>query len=55
MEVAVRSELAAIQPLDEIELGHLEDALAWVDYGAPLFRTEKPAVKGDRRASRGSH
>jgi 8-oxo-dGTP pyrophosphatase MutT (NUDIX family) len=44
MSGVVRAELRAIQPLDETERIHLTDALAWVDSGAPLFRTAKPAT-----------
>jgi len=44
MRAAIRSELAAIDPLDALELQHRDAALAWVDSGAPLFRTEKPAT-----------
>lgn len=44
MNWRVRSELAAIRPHDEIEREHLADALSWVDSGAPLFRTAKPAT-----------
>lgn len=40
----VRDELMAIQPLDELECRHLDDAMAWVDSGAELFRTAKPAT-----------
>jgi 8-oxo-dGTP diphosphatase len=41
---AIRSEVVSIQPLDELEKGHRVDALAWIDSGAPLFRTAKPAI-----------
>jgi 8-oxo-dGTP diphosphatase len=40
----VRLEVASIQPFDEQEEMHRADALAWIDSGAPLFRTSKPAV-----------
>ncbi|MBV8500976.1 MAG: NUDIX domain-containing protein [Paucibacter sp.] len=40
----LRIELAAIEPLDEIEQAHLADALAWIASGAPLYRTAKPAT-----------
>jgi 8-oxo-dGTP diphosphatase len=41
---AIRSELESITPLDALELQHRNEALAWVDSGAPLFRTAKPAT-----------
>jgi 8-oxo-dGTP pyrophosphatase MutT (NUDIX family) len=44
MRADIRAELASIQVLDELERRHLADALAWVDSGAPLCRTEKPAT-----------
>ena len=44
MRAAIRSELESINPLDALELRHRSEALAWVDSGAPLFRTEKPAT-----------
>jgi len=44
MRASIRSELASIHPLDELEQTHLNEALAWVDSGAPLFRTAKPAT-----------
>jgi len=42
--LAVRAEFAAIDPLDDLERIHLDDALAWLDSGAELFRTAKPAT-----------
>ena len=44
MTLRVRSELLAIKPVDAAEREHLSDAIDWVDSGAPLFRTAKPAV-----------
>ena len=44
MREQVRSELAAIEPLDALESEHLADALAWVDSGAGLVRVAKPAT-----------
>jgi 8-oxo-dGTP diphosphatase len=41
---AIRGELESIEPLDALELEHRSEALAWVDSGAPLFRTAKPAT-----------
>jgi 8-oxo-dGTP pyrophosphatase MutT (NUDIX family) len=44
MNSRVRSELLEIQPLDSLEQAHLEDALAWIDSGSPLFRLSKPST-----------
>lgn len=44
MRAAIRRELESIDPLDALEQQHRDAALAWVDSGAPLFRTEKPAT-----------
>jgi 8-oxo-dGTP diphosphatase len=44
LRAAVRGELETIRPLDALELQHRNDALAWIDSGAPLFRTAKPAT-----------
>ena len=44
MRAAIRSELESISPLDALEFQHRSEALAWVDSGAPLFRTAKPAT-----------
>lgn len=40
----IRRELESIRPLDALERQHKSEALAWVDSGAPLFRTAKPAT-----------
>lgn len=40
----VRSELLSIAPFDAIERDHIADALAWVESGAPICRTAKPAT-----------
>lgn len=40
----IRSEISAIEAQDALEARHIEDALAWVDSGAALFRTAKPAT-----------
>jgi len=40
----IRAELASINPLDAVEQEHLRDAIAWVESGASLFRTAKPAT-----------
>lgn len=44
MHAAIRRELESIRPLDALEFQHKTEALAWVDSGAPLFRTAKPAT-----------
>jgi 8-oxo-dGTP diphosphatase len=44
MRSAIRSELESIQPLDTLEQQHRDAALAWLDSGAQLFRTERPAT-----------
>jgi len=44
MRAAIRHELESINPLDALERQHLSETLAWVDSGAPLFRTAKPAT-----------
>jgi hypothetical protein len=41
---AIRSEVASIQPVVDLERLHRSKALAWIDSGAPLFRTAKPAA-----------
>jgi hypothetical protein len=44
IRAAIRDEVASILPLDELEETHRSDALAWIDSGAPLCRTAKPAT-----------
>jgi 8-oxo-dGTP diphosphatase len=44
IRAAIRDEVASIQAFDELEETHRADALAWIDAGAPLFRTAKPAT-----------
>jgi 8-oxo-dGTP pyrophosphatase MutT (NUDIX family) len=44
MRALIRSELESISPMDALELRHRSEALDWVDSGAPLFRTAKPAT-----------
>jgi 8-oxo-dGTP diphosphatase len=44
MRATIRNELESIRPLDALEQQHLAEAIAWVDSGAPLFRTAKPAT-----------
>ncbi|WP_440216964.1 NUDIX domain-containing protein [Chromobacterium piscinae] len=44
LRAAIRAEVAAIIPLDELEAEHLQASLAWIDSGAELWRREKPAT-----------
>ena len=44
IRASIRREVASILPLDELEETHRSDALAWIDSGAPLCRTSKPAT-----------
>jgi 8-oxo-dGTP diphosphatase len=34
--------ISSIDPFDEMEQEHIDDALAWIVSGAPLFRVSKP-------------
>lgn len=40
----VRELVSRIRPFDEIEAGHRADTLGWIDSGAGLRRTAKPAT-----------
>ena len=44
IRAAIRIELESIDPVDALEAQHLGETLAWIDSGAPLFRTAKPAT-----------
>lgn len=44
IRAAIRREVASIRAIDELEEIHQVDALAWIDSGAPLCRTAKPAT-----------
>jgi 8-oxo-dGTP diphosphatase len=44
MRHAVHKELGEIEPFDAVERMHLADAMAWVESGAQLWRTAKPAT-----------
>jgi 8-oxo-dGTP pyrophosphatase MutT (NUDIX family) len=44
MHHLVRSQLACIQPMSEAEREQWQDAVNWVESGAPLFRVAKPAT-----------
>lgn len=36
--------ISQISPLDQLELDHLNDAKAWIQTGAPIFRIQKPDI-----------
>ena len=36
--------IAAIEPFDQLEGAHQEDALRWIGSGAPIFRIQKPDI-----------
>jgi 8-oxo-dGTP pyrophosphatase MutT (NUDIX family) len=38
----IYDEIADVQPLDQMEREHIDDALGWIESGAPLFRIESP-------------
>ena len=44
MRSALRAEIAAIDPLDELEREHIAEVLAWIDSGVELYRISKPAT-----------
>src|SRR5687767_7222672 len=44
MRSAIREEVASIEPFDDLERAHIEDALAWIDSGSVLCRVQKPAT-----------
>ncbi len=44
MKAVILEELAAIEPLDEVERHHLADARAWIESDAELCRLRKPAT-----------
>jgi 8-oxo-dGTP diphosphatase len=41
---AIRQEIAAVNPGDDVEKRCQQDVLAWLDSGAALCRTRKPAT-----------
>jgi hypothetical protein len=41
---ATRTLVAAIEPGDDLEVGHQRRVLAWIDSGEPLWRTAKPST-----------
>lgn len=44
MRKIVRDAIVEIQPCDEIESTHINNALQWIDSGEEIFRLEKPAT-----------
>ena len=44
MRDQIRKEIEQIEPLDDLEQASKLDVLAWIDSGAELCRTEKPAT-----------
>lgn len=44
MRTTIRKLVDSIQPFDDTEAAHIAVTLAWIDSGAPLFRTQKPAT-----------
>jgi 8-oxo-dGTP diphosphatase len=44
MRSAIREEVASIEPFDALERANLTAALAWIDSGVELCRTQKPAT-----------
>lgn len=37
--------ISSINPPDEVELAHINDTLAWIESGLPIFRTCDPAIQ----------
>ena len=48
---AIRAEIAGIAPLDTLERSHIDEVLAWIDSGAELCRTAKPATPPEHLVS----
>lgn len=44
MREIIRSEIAALDPLDELEATQIADTLAWIESGSEIFRITKPAT-----------
>ncbi|MFC4310088.1 NUDIX domain-containing protein [Steroidobacter flavus] len=44
MRAAIRAEVSSIEAFDAIERAHRDETLAWIDSGAELCRTHKPAT-----------
>lgn len=40
----IKALVKGIEPLDRMEAAHVATALAWINGGEPLFRTQKPAT-----------
>lgn len=43
IRIIIQSLVSSIQPLDNLEIEHIQFTLSWIQSGADLFRTEKPA------------
>lgn len=43
-KILLQNTISSITPFDVLETSHQANALAWIDSGAPLFRTVKPAT-----------
>jgi len=47
-QVDIRSEIhrlvSSIIPFDNIEQGHIDFVLRWIESGSEIFRTQKPAT-----------
>lgn len=44
VRVKVRSLVERIMPFDDLEAQHIDETLAWIGSGAPIFRLQKPAT-----------
>jgi 8-oxo-dGTP pyrophosphatase MutT (NUDIX family) len=44
MREQIRDEVSSITPLDAVERAHIAETLAWIDSGAELCRTARPAT-----------
>jgi 8-oxo-dGTP pyrophosphatase MutT (NUDIX family) len=44
MRAQIREEVAAVEPLDELEAATISDVIDWIDSGGELCRIEKPAT-----------
>jgi 8-oxo-dGTP diphosphatase len=44
MRCVIREEVESVDPFDALEQAHRADALAWIDSGVELCRTQKPAT-----------
>ena len=51
MRNQIRAEISALSPFDDIEKTHRSAVLSWIDSGAQLCRTEKPATPPEHLVS----